>query len=73
MYWDDHNPPHFHARYGDQKAIFDIATGKKLKGDFSKRGQKLVEEWAALKKLELMQDWELCKEKKMPLKINPLD
>ena len=24
MYWDDHNPPHFHAEYGKYKAIFDI-------------------------------------------------
>lgn len=72
MYWDEHNPPHFHARYGGQKAIFDIATGKKMKGTFSKRGEKLVTEWALLHKQELIQDWDLCVNKKMPLKIQPL-
>jgi hypothetical protein len=24
MYWDEHNPPHFHAEYGDLKAIVSI-------------------------------------------------
>ncbi|HCM0701249.1 DUF4160 domain-containing protein [Vibrio parahaemolyticus] len=73
MYWNDHNPPHFHARYGSEKAIFDIATGKKINGRFSKRGEKLVAEWAKLHKKELEKDWELCVKKQRPLKIKPLD
>ena len=24
MYYDDHNPPHFHAFYGDYKAVFNF-------------------------------------------------
>jgi hypothetical protein len=24
--YNDHNPPHFHAKYGDKEAIFDIGT-----------------------------------------------
>jgi hypothetical protein len=24
MFWDDHNPPHFHAFYGDEQALIDI-------------------------------------------------
>jgi len=24
MYYDDHNPPHFHAYYGDYSAIISI-------------------------------------------------
>lgn len=73
MYWDDHNPPHFHVRYGGDNAIFDIATGKKIKGKFSKRGEKLVSEWARLNKKELEKDWDLCVKKKKPLKIKPLN
>ena len=24
MYYDDHNPPHFHAKYGDEEALISI-------------------------------------------------
>jgi len=24
MYWNDHNPPHFHAQYGDYEAIIGL-------------------------------------------------
>jgi len=26
MFYQDHNPPHFHAEYGDESAIIDIST-----------------------------------------------
>ena len=26
MFWDDHNPPHFHAFYGDELALVDMTT-----------------------------------------------
>ena len=26
VFFDEHNPPHFHARYGDDKAAIDIRT-----------------------------------------------
>ncbi|SHL70938.1 protein of unknown function [Nitrosospira sp. Nsp11] len=26
MYWDDHAPPHFHARYAAQQIVIDIRT-----------------------------------------------
>ena len=24
MFWREHNPPHFHALYGEHEAIFDL-------------------------------------------------
>ena len=24
MYWNDHNPPHFHAQYGDHEALINL-------------------------------------------------
>ena len=27
MYWSDHNPPHFHAEYGNNKAVVLIDEG----------------------------------------------
>jgi len=37
MFYDDHNPPHFHARYGSEKVIIDIDSLKILGGSFSPR------------------------------------
>ena len=32
MYYNDHNPPHFHARYGSAKAILRISDGEIIAG-----------------------------------------
>lgn len=31
MYFDDHPPPHFHAKYGEHRAQIIIATGESFK------------------------------------------
>jgi hypothetical protein len=33
MYYNDHNPPHFHARYGRARAIVRISDGEVISGD----------------------------------------
>ena len=38
MYYRDHPPPHFHVRYGEQKAIISIETLTLLRGALSPRG-----------------------------------
>lgn len=42
MYYDDHNPPHFHAIYNDYEATFTF-DGKVLNGKLPKKELKLVE------------------------------
>ena len=37
FYYDDHSPPHFHARYGDQEALFEIETLQVRSGYVSPR------------------------------------
>jgi hypothetical protein len=32
MFWAEHNPPHFHARYGEHKAAIEIDTLRVLDG-----------------------------------------
>jgi hypothetical protein len=32
MFYNDHPPPHFHVRYGAQRAIIDIGTFAVLEG-----------------------------------------
>ena len=72
VYYDDHNPPHFHARYSGRKVSIEIQTLKVLEGEISSRALGLVVEWASLHKEELMKDWELAKSNQPPEKIEPL-
>jgi hypothetical protein len=72
MYWDEHNPPHFHAKYGEFKITVQIKTGV-VEGKFPKRALKHVMEWYELHKNELLEDWELCTQREMPNQIEPLE
>ena len=72
MYWDDHNPPHFHVRYADQQAQIDIAALRIIEGSLPRRAERLALEWAELHKAELMENWELCNRLQTPRKIAPL-
>lgn len=56
MYWNDHNPPHFHAKYGDYEIIVSI-EGIIVEGNFPKRALQLVIEWLSLHKEELLENW----------------
>jgi hypothetical protein len=72
MFWDDHLPPHFHARYGEHEITVGILTGR-VEGSFPKRALRLVLEWRKLHENELMEDWELCRKAQMPNPIDPLE
>lgn len=72
MYYDDHNPPHFHAEYNGNKIIVDIIKCKAIKGAFPSKQLKLILAWAAIHQDELMQNWELSKDGKPLNRINPL-
>ena len=72
MFYDDHNPPHFHARYGNNNVVIDIATLRILEGTLPPRALGLVMEWASQHKSELLSDWELARSNKPPEKIEPL-
>lgn len=58
MYFDDHNPPHFHVRYNEYRAVVDIHTLNILGGILPARVRGLVEEWAELHQGELLSMWE---------------
>ena len=72
MYWDDHSPPHFHAKYGEYEISVTIITGV-VQGSFPKRALRHVLEWYELHRDELMEDWDLCKHSEMPKSIAPLE
>jgi len=72
MFWTDHAPPHFHALYAEYEARINIQTLEIINGSLPKRALALVLEWASEHRAELMEDWELCADMKMPKKISPL-
>ena len=58
MYFDEHNPPHFHVRYNDYRASLEIRTLNVMTGTLPARVRGLVEEWAELHRDELLTMWE---------------
>ncbi len=73
MYFDDHNPPHFHAIYGDYKAVIAIQDLAILEGDLPPKAVGLVMEWAKLHKNELLREWDFAREKQSLFQIKPLE
>ena len=73
MFWQDHNPPHFHAIYGGFEVIINIKTLEIIKGFMPRRALSLVLEWASDHRNELMEDWILCEQNQMPREIMPLE
>ena len=57
MYFDDHDPPHFHAFYGESEARVGIVPIALLNGTLPNRAASMVFEWAALHQTELKQNW----------------
>lgn len=72
MFFDDHAPPHFHAKYGSDKAIIDIKKLEVIKGKLPRRAEQLALDWAEINQKALLEDWELCQNKKQPKAILPL-
>ncbi len=71
MFADDHNPPHFHIRYGDYQAIVTIEKGV-VKGEIPSSVLKQVFRWMELHKEELMMNWVRLQNGEEVQKINPL-
>ena len=72
IFYADHNPPHFHVRYEGHKAVINIKDLTIKEGSLPARVLGLVIEWASIHKEELNKDWELAREKKPLMSIEPL-
>lgn len=57
MYFAEHNPPHFHVRYNEYRAVIAIRTLNVLEGHLPARVRGLVEEWAEMHQHELLAMW----------------
>ena len=72
MYFDDHNPPHFHVIYNDFQAAIAINDFSILEGDLPPKALGLAMEWARAHKEQLLSDWQLAKSRQPLLPIEPL-
>jgi len=72
MYHREHEPAHFHARYGGRKVTVRIADGH-VEGKFSPQAKALVQEWWNLHREELAENWRLAKERRDLTPIPPLE
>lgn len=66
---NEHNPPHFHAVYGEYNGSFSILDLKMIEGDLPRKAQSLIIEWANKHKEEIINMWNTKTLKKLP----PLD
>ena len=57
MYFDEHNPPHFHVSYNEYKAVIAIQTLNTVDGCLPARVRGIVEEWAEIHQAELLKMW----------------
>lgn len=72
MYYKEHAPPHFHAKYSGQRASFSINELSVIEGSLPRRVVSLVLEWAFEHRNELREDWELAQRREELKKIEPL-
>ena len=73
MHFNDHTPPHFHARYGKSTASIAISRPVVTKGGLPPRVLGFVLEWAMLHREELLADWEAVRSGGPVLPTRPLE
>jgi len=73
MYYNDHHPPHFHARYAGMEALIEIETLSAMEGRLPPRVLGLVVEWASLHRGELLDNWRAARAQSPVCEISPLD
>jgi hypothetical protein len=73
MYYNDHDPPHFHVRYGEHQALLGIRDLRLLAGSLPPRALGLVIEWAFRYREELWANWERARRGEPLVPIPPLE
>ena len=71
MNYNDHLPPHFHARYQEQEVTIEILTGV-VTGRMSGRALRMLFEWLDVHQDELLRNWELARARQPLKEIPPL-
>ena len=58
MFHREHAPPHFHASYQGFEALITIADGSVLAGSLPRKALRIVQDWCAEHRAELMENWQ---------------
>lgn len=73
MFYQEHEPAHFHAEYQGQQAKFSF-DGEMIVGNIrSATARRLIREWASLHRPELEANWEKMKAGRPLERIAPLE
>ena len=72
MYFNEHNPPHFHAEYNEFTSTISIATLGIIEGKLPSKVLSLVIEWAQDHQEELLENWTSIQKTGHYHKIKPL-
>lgn len=67
-----HHVPHIHAEYADDRAVFGIADGTILAGEFPNGKARLVQAWIEIHREALNANWQLAVNGEEVFKIEPL-
>ena len=71
MFYNEHNPPHFHAEYGEFRIVMNLSD-EVVNGFMPQRALRLIFEWTELHKNELLENWDICQNEDIPNRIAPL-
>lgn len=73
MHFNEHNPPHFHAEYGEYEALININSMGIISGKLPARVLGMVVEWASINQSQLKQEWNKARNMESLSKIAPLE
>ncbi len=71
LFWNDHDPPHFHAESGGFKARILIADASliDLKGTIRPKDLRALRDWTMKHRDDLLENWYRVQAGKLPGKI----
>jgi hypothetical protein len=60
FYFDEHPPPHFHARYAEFVVQLDLVTLEIIRGSMPRPQMQTVQQWAMPRRAALRAAWNVC-------------
>ena len=72
MYWNDKHGPHFHAIYGEHRALISLVDGEVLRGGLPPRATRITRQWSRLHHADLLENWERARRSEQLKQIEAL-
>ncbi|HEY3799639.1 MAG TPA: DUF4160 domain-containing protein [Caulobacteraceae bacterium] len=69
----DHAPPHLHAEYQGEEALFDLRTAEVIAGHLPRSARRLVTDWMTRHQADLLRNWDLASRGQPTFRIEGLD